>query len=928
MLKQLLHLRTLLIALFVMAGAGNGWGQTTNATINFNSNAGGTKINNTSVTGTDSQGNTWTITTVGTNSFTANSSYYQVGSSSKPATSITFTTTLEDDVNITSFSAKFGGFSGTQGALTLKVNNTTVGTGSLNGTNDVTVSNTSSAIGKVLTVTVTGISKGVKAYNISYTYEPAAADNRTAVNLTGFEAAKTTLTVGETTTTTATNDQSGWTAAYTYSSSNSDVASVDASGVITANATGSATITCSLKVDDNDVSYKVGTTASKTIDITVVNPPYTVTFADGGSVTEASGGAGVKLPSRSDVGAYTFAGWSTDEVVTETTTAPTTIIPAGSYNPTDNVTLYPVYTKGNKTASVSISDYATENNWENGSSSGPQYKSVMLNSDVIATTTGTGNNGKYYSDWRFYQNGNGNVIISTLSDALTLTSVKFTFTVSNTGTLKYSETALTSGTPVDVSGTSAEFTVGNSGSATNGQIRITAIEVNYSASGSTTTYWSYPVAAAMGETTLALSTSSVNSTYGADATVTATVPNGYSGTLEAKSSNESIATASVKGTTITIRPEAVGTTTIIVTAPETSTFSGEAKETINVTVTAPEGKTTAAVNGYGKVTSTSDLKSGEYLIVYEDGNVAFNGGLETLDGVSNTVAVTINNNAIAGSETVDAATFTIDVAARTIKSASGKYIGVLSNSNGLNQSEEASAYTNSFSIDEDGNAVISAAFSGSNMSLRYNNASNQTRFRYYKSGQAPIALYKKTSLTATLNAYGYATYCSEYPLDFSNAKGYSAWQVTGVDGNANAITFVKVTGSVKGGTGLLLMGEHDATVTLTSENSTNELKTNLLKGTLAPTYVESETIYGLSGNTFKKNNDGTFGKNKAYIPASAVDGANNVRTLSLVFVDPTTGIAETKTMTNEDAIYNLAGQRISKTQRGINIVGGKKVLVK
>ena len=27
-------------------------------------------------------------------------------------------------------------------------------------------------------------------------------------------------------------------------------------------------------------------------------------------------------------------------------------------------------------------------------------------------------------------------------------------------------------------------------------------------------------------------------------------------------------------------------------------------------------------------------------------------------------------------------------------------------------------------------------------------------------------------------------------------------------------------------------------------------------------------------------------------------------------------------------IYNLAGQRLSKTQRGINIVGGKKVLIK
>lgn len=32
--------------------------------------------------------------------------------------------------------------------------------------------------------------------------------------------------------------------------------------------------------------------------------------------------------------------------------------------------------------------------------------------------------------------------------------------------------------------------------------------------------------------------------------------------------------------------------------------------------------------------------------------------------------------------------------------------------------------------------------------------------------------------------------------------------------------------------------------------------------------------------------------------------------------------------TEASAIYNLAGQRLSKTQRGVNIVNGKKVLIK
>ena len=140
-------------------------------TICFSSESGCTKINSANVTGDDNLGNIWTITTEGTTSFTASGSYYQVGSANKPATSITFTTTLSAEVKFTNFSANFGGFNGTAGTVTLKVGETTVGTGSLNGSNDITVENLSSAMGTTLTVTVTGISKGVKCYSISYAYE-------------------------------------------------------------------------------------------------------------------------------------------------------------------------------------------------------------------------------------------------------------------------------------------------------------------------------------------------------------------------------------------------------------------------------------------------------------------------------------------------------------------------------------------------------------------------------------------------------------------------------------------------------------------------------------------------------------------------------------------------------------------------------------
>ena len=129
------------------------------------------KINSESVTGTDSQQNTWTITTTGTTSWTQQPTYSQVGASSKPATSITFTTTLPENASVSNISAKFGGFNGTAGTVTLKVGDTSIGTGKLNASADVVVNSASTASGNVVTVTVTEIAKGVKCYYITVEYK-------------------------------------------------------------------------------------------------------------------------------------------------------------------------------------------------------------------------------------------------------------------------------------------------------------------------------------------------------------------------------------------------------------------------------------------------------------------------------------------------------------------------------------------------------------------------------------------------------------------------------------------------------------------------------------------------------------------------------------------------------------------------------------
>ncbi len=169
---------------------------------------------------------------------------------------------------------------------------------------------------------------------------------------------------------------------------------------------------------------------------------------------------------------------------------------------------------------------------------------------------------------------------------------------------------------------------------------------------------------------------------------------------------------------------------------------------------------------YAKITSAADLTNGEYLIVYENvaGSVAFNGALETLDAVSNTVVVIASNGSIAGTESIDNATFTIAAkeGGYSIKSSSNKYIGFTNYDNGLSASDE-DAFTNSISFDQDG-AVIGITFEEGTITLRYNNTSNQTRFRYYKSNQQVIQLYKKESAepvvyTRSITAGQFGTIC-------------------------------------------------------------------------------------------------------------------------------------------------------------------------
>ena len=225
--------------------------------------------------------------------------------------------------------------------------------------------------------------------------------------------------------------------------------------------------------------------------------------------------------------------------------------------------------------------------------------------------------------------------------------------------------------------------------------------------------------------------------------------------------------------------------------------------------------------------------------------------------------------------------------------------------------------------------------------FRYN--TSEGYFRYYKSSSyssmGKVYLYKRTEDVApvyslgltesvTLNTSGYATFASTSPLDFSDDSEYSAWQITAANSGTGVLTFSQITGTVAAGTGVLLKGTASASVNILIVASGTDISaTNKLTGITTATDVTAGQYYGLKANAFVPVNAGTVPAGKALLPASEVAG---VKAFTFVFEDATAiaKVQDSGFKIQDSEIFNLAGQRMSKLQKGVNIVNGKKVLVK
>lgn len=185
--------------------------------------------------------------------------------------------------------------------------------------------------------------------------------------------------------------------------------------------------------------------------------------------------------------------------------------------------------------------------------------------------------------------------------------------------------------------------------------------------------------------------------------------------------------------------------------------------------------------------------------------------------------------------------------------------------------------------------------------------------------------------TLTTAASGFATYAAGYDVNYS-ALGLTTYAIT-LDEANNKVSYNRFEGVVPAGKAVLVQGTASTPYELTPAEEAADAKfTTDLKASDGTVTAADDKIYAfgtLNGKSgFKLVNNGVvIPAKKGYLQLT---GTTAAKPTFFAFDGIGTGIShiEADAALENAAMYNLAGQRVDKSYKGVVIVNGKKMLRK
>lgn len=351
---------------------------------------------------------------------------------------------------------------------------------------------------------------------------------------------------------------------------------------------------------------------------------------------------------------------------------------------------------------------------------------------------------------------------------------------------------------------------------------------------------------------------------------------------------------------------------------------------------------------YVKIGPELEDLTGDYLIVYEQGNVVFNGSLagDNLFNKDNIVNIGIFENKIAldkDNNQYEQYEFRIDKydGGYSIMSKSGYYIGYKSGEIWVSKTLSSyckftAVWTEKYSPIKTGGAYLCYA---------------SNKFSFSTNQHTPIQLYKRTDVTKSyafyttsisidvpINKYGYATWYAGMPVEVPAGLNAFTCQVEGNTAMLHAVGTV-----IPAHTGVVLyaaeaVGKGQNVVLPYANVDTTPIASNALIGFVEDTEVDNgKAHYALN----VKNNvvgfyipqtttDPVLSATSAFTAIAGkayleLDAQMSISALELKRIDD---VSVNQISTSSiDIIYDLMGRKVSSPSNGIYVVNGRKMVL-